>query len=114
MFKSAIYGKTSRKNIERVWRIVCGECVCIATGEGEGVRGVMLHSFLAVAGDDGTDKLSSRKKFNRREEKKNVTDMQHAIMAVETVLKLLLLLLLKSHYKCVLILEKCHTYFTGK
>lgn len=40
-----------------MWRIVCGERVCIATGEGEGVRGVMLHSFLVVAGDDGTDEL---------------------------------------------------------
>lgn len=39
-------------------RSVCGECVCIVTGEGEGVRGVMLQSFLAVAGDEGADKLS--------------------------------------------------------
>ncbi len=47
-------------------RSVCGECVCvcvcvcvcIVTGEGEGVRGVMLQSFLAVAGDEGADRLS--------------------------------------------------------
>lgn len=28
----------------------------MVTGEGEGVSGVMLQSFLAVAGEDGTDK----------------------------------------------------------
>lgn len=35
-------------------------CVCVGTvtGEGEGVRGVMLQSFLAVAGDEGADKSS--------------------------------------------------------
>lgn len=54
---------------------VCGACVCVRayifTGEGEGVRGVMLQSFLDVAGEDGADKLSpknERKKKGRRRE----------------------------------------------
>lgn len=33
-------------------------CVCEVTGEGEGVRGVMLQSFRAVAGEEGADALS--------------------------------------------------------
>ena len=32
-------------------------CVCV-TGEGEGVRGAMLHSFLMVAGEEGADTSS--------------------------------------------------------
>lgn len=28
--------------------------MCV-TGEGEGVRGAMLHSFLLVAGEEGAD-----------------------------------------------------------
>lgn len=32
--------------------------VCVLTGEGEGVRGVMLQSFRAVAGDEGTDEAA--------------------------------------------------------
>lgn len=38
-------------------------CVGGVTGEGEGVRGVMLQSFLAVAGDEGTDELSPGNKI---------------------------------------------------
>ena len=33
-------------------------CVCVVTGEGDGVRGVMLQSFRAVAGDEGTDEAA--------------------------------------------------------
>lgn len=31
---------------------------CGVTGEGDGVRGVMLQSLRAVAGDEGADKSS--------------------------------------------------------
>lgn len=36
---------------------MCGGERLLVTGEGEGVSGVMLQSFLAVAGEDGMDKL---------------------------------------------------------
>lgn len=32
--------------------------VCVVTGEGDGVRGVMLQSFRAVAGEEGTDEAA--------------------------------------------------------
>lgn len=46
---------------------------CIFTGEGEGVRGVMLQSFLDVAGEDGADKLSPKNERKKKggEEKLN-------------------------------------------
>ncbi len=61
-FTRALYKENMQKEEKGVY--VCGEtlcvcvCVCVVTGEGEGVRGVMLQSFLAVAGDEGADKLS--------------------------------------------------------
>lgn len=51
-------------------RSACGEWPCVrvravATGEGEGVRGVMLQSFLAVAGEDGVDTFSPGRQGRR-------------------------------------------------
>lgn len=46
---------------------VGGACVCGVTGEGEGVRGAMLQSFLDVAGEDGADKSSPGTQRGRRE-----------------------------------------------
>lgn len=41
-------------------------CVrAVATGEGEGVRGVMLQSFLAVAGEDGVDTFTPGRQGRR-------------------------------------------------
>ena len=45
---------------------VCARACAFVTGDGEGVRGVMLQSFLDVAGDDGTDKLSPMNERKRR------------------------------------------------
>lgn len=42
--------------------------VCV-TGEGDGVRGVMLQSFLDVPGDEGAGKVSPRM---RRGEKRRM------------------------------------------
>lgn len=40
-------------------------CVCVVTGEGDGVSGVMLQSFLAVAGDEETERSSPGNKSER-------------------------------------------------
>ena len=40
--------------------------MCSVTGEGEGVTGVMLHSFLAVAGEDGVESFSPGNKWKIR------------------------------------------------
>lgn len=39
--------------------------MCGVTGEGDGVRGVMLQSLRAVAGDAGADKSSPGYKWSK-------------------------------------------------
>jgi len=50
----------------RVCACVC-VCVCVRIVTGEGVRGVMLHSFLVVAGDDEADELSPGRRKGKRD-----------------------------------------------
>lgn len=56
-------------------------CVCIVTGEGEGVRGVMLQSFLAVAGDEGADKLSPGNSWGKEEKVRGKRNVQFTVVA---------------------------------